>query len=640
MVGVVVVSKFITHNNEDKFAGMVDYMDREEAITNNNISLNIKDVELDSIERKIFSVIRETGSTDINVLIKDKNLKNMICFQQKLFNNKDELTRYDCNYIFKNFFNKNDEFVFGNIKKVFNKNHKNININEFEKEKVRIITRLEKLESLNYIDKNDKNNYVITENSKNDIMQFSKFEFTSYDTNKILKLVRDKKYLNSIKIDLSSDFNMETKEGRYDYNYIIKRIRNNIKFGYISETKDKLEVTKKGLIEEDKIINPHRKVIKEKLETLELKSEEFKRGKNIIDEKYSIIKELDYSGMIEYMDRKKAKSSKSKIKIGLFTADKDNLDSAEKNKLKILFNKCQENNGIMWHDIISFDNKFLEKHGIYDSKDNILDDRKLKEVVRAATNEMLKKENLNGSAIWCANIHYNTDNIHVHISTVELNPSKTRGKRKPKSIFAMKSKIVNGITNNNEQYKKINDIIRKDIIERKKNVNFLDDKKLKKLFIEVHSKLPEDRRQWNYNYNIMNNVRPLIDEMTDIYIEKYNRNDLLRLKTELKKQETNLKEAYGPGENSYYDTKLKDLKIRMGNTILKEIKEYDYSLKQHKYKGGLSRLGRKSLIKNSLVAIRIKRIEKIIGNSYQHFKNQKAYGELQNEIERDEQYEK
>jgi len=41
MVGVVVVSKFITHNNEDEFAGMVDYMDREEAITNNNVSLNI-----------------------------------------------------------------------------------------------------------------------------------------------------------------------------------------------------------------------------------------------------------------------------------------------------------------------------------------------------------------------------------------------------------------------------------------------------------------------------------------------------------------------------------------------------------------------------------------------------------------------
>ena len=639
MVGVVVVSKFITHNNEDKFAGMVDYMDRKEAITNNNISLNIKDVELDNIERKLFSVIRKTGSTDLNILIKDKELKSMVCYQQNLFKQKNKLTRYDCNYIFKNFFNKNDEFVIKNIGIFFSKTNKNININELEKEKIRINTRLKKLDNLNYIIKNDKNNYILTIKSKNEMKKFRKFEFTSYDTNKILKLVRDKKYLNLIKIDLSNHFNMETKEGRYDYNYIIKRIRNNIKFGFISDNKDKLEITKKGLIEEEKIINPHKKLIEEKLKGLELKSEEFKRGKNILNEKYSIIKELDYSGMIEYMDRKKAKSSISKINIGLFTTNKDNLDSAEKNKLKTLFNRSQENDGIMWHDVISFDNKFLENHGIYDSKNNILDDRKLKEVVRSGANEMFKKENLDESAIWCANIHYNTGNIHVHISSVELNPSKTRGKRKPKSIFAMKSKIINGITNNNEQYKKINDIIRKDIIDRKKNVNFLDDRKLKKLFIEVHSKLPEDRRQWNYNYKTLNNVRPLIDKMTDIYIEKYNRNDLLRLKSELKKQETNLKEAYGTGQNSYYkkyyDTKIKDLKTRMGNTILKEIKGYDNNLKQQKYKSG-----RKSLIRSSFVGIRIKKIEGILNNSYQHIKNQKDYAELQNEIERDEQYEK
>ena len=637
MVGVVVVSKFITHNNEDKFAGMVDYMDRKEAITNNNVSLNIKDVELDSIDRQIFNVIRETGSTDINILIKDKKLKNMVCYEQNLFKQKNQLTRYDCNYIFRKFFNKNDEFVIENIDKNFNRTNKNVN--ELEKEKARIITRLKKLDKLDYIIKNSENNYVLTVNSKNEMKKFSKFEFTSYDTNKILTLVRNKKYLNSIKIDLSNHFEMKTKEGRYDYNYIIKRIRNNIKSGFISESKDKLEVTKKGLIEEDKIINPHRNIIKEKLEALELNSEEFKRGKNIIDEKYSIIKELNYSGMIEYMDRKKAKRSTSKINIGLFTADKDNLDAAEKNRLKTLFNKSQENGGIMWHDVISFDNKFLEKHGVYDSKNHVIDDRKLKEVVRAAANEMLKKERLDESAIWCANVHYNTDNIHVHVSTVELNPSKTRGKRKPKSIFAMKSKIVNEITNNNEQYKKINDIIREDIIGRKKNVNFLDDRKLKKLFIEVHGKLPDDRRQWNYNYKTLNNVRPLIDKMTDIYIEKYNRNDLLRLKAELKKQETNLREAYGTGQNNYYkkyyDTKLKDLKTRMGNTILKEIKGYDYNLRQRKSKDG-----RKSLIKNSFVGIRIKKIEGILCNSYQHIKNQKDYIKLQNEIERDGQYEK
>ncbi|MBX4265656.1 MobP2 family relaxase [Clostridium estertheticum] len=316
------------------------------------------------------------------------------------------------------------------------------------------------------------------------------------------------------------------------------------------------------------------------------------------------------------------------------------LDSIDKNKLKNLFNKCQENGGIMWHDVVSFDNKFLEKHGIYDSKNKLLDNRKLKEVIRSSANETLKKEKLGESAIWCADIHYNTDNIHVHVSTVELNSSKERGKRKPNSILAMKSKVVNGIINNNEQYKKINDIIRKDIIENKKKVKYLDNIKLKKLFIEIHSKLPEDRKQWNYNYNTLNHVRPLIDKMTDIYIEKYHKDDFFKLKEELKKQEINLKEAYGEGKNNsykkYYDTKIKDLKTRMGSTILKEIKEYDYSLNGRRYKNNLSKSDRKILIKNSIVAVSLKKIEKLIENNYQHYKNQKEYEKLQNEIERNE----
>ena len=638
MVGVVVVSKFITHDNANKFSGMVDYMDRQEAITNDNIALTIKGVELNNIERKILGVINTSGSTDINILVKDKELKNMICFEQKLFDKKEKLTRYDSNYIFKKFFNKNDEFLIENIEKSFSKTHKKTDINELEIEKKRIITRLKKLEPLNYVTKNENNNYILSEKAKEEMKNYSDLEFTSYDSSKILKLVRDNKYLKSIKIKLSTDFNIETKEGKYNYDYINKRINKNIKHGFIKENNGKLEITEKGLIEEDKIINPHRKFIIEEIKDLELKSNEFKREKEIVDEKYSVINKLEYSGMIDYMDRKKAKSINSKSDIGLFTDNKDILDSTEKNKLKDLFNKCQENGGIMWHDVISFDNKFLEKHGIYDSKNKVLDNRKLKEVIRASANEMLNKEKLGDSAIWCADIHYNTGNIHVHVSTVELNPSKERGKRKPISILAMKSKVVNGIINNNKQYKKINDILRKDIIENKKKVKSLDNIKLKKLFIEIHSKLPEDRKQWNYNYNTINHVRPLIDKMTDIYIEKYHKDDFLKLKEELKKQELNLKEAYGKGKNNsykkYYDTKIKDLRTRMGNTILKEIKEYDYSLNGRKYKNTLSKTDRKALIKNSIVAVSLKKIEKLIENDYQHYKNQKDYEKLQNEIER------
>jgi hypothetical protein len=223
MVGVVVVSKFITHENANEFSGMVDYMDREEATTNNNISLSVKNVELNSIERKLISVINSSGSTDINTLIKDKNLKNMICFEKHLFDKKEKLTKYDTNYIFRKFFNKNGEFSMDDVEKSFNKTHTNKNNKELELEKKRINTRLRKLESLNYVTKNENDKYELNDKAKEGMKNFSGFEFTSFDSNKILKLVRNNKYLKSIQTKLSNDLDLGTKEGKYNYDYINRR---------------------------------------------------------------------------------------------------------------------------------------------------------------------------------------------------------------------------------------------------------------------------------------------------------------------------------------------------------------------------------------------------------------------------------
>ena len=84
---------------------------------------------------------------------------------------------------------------------------------------------------------------------------------------------------------------------------------------------------------------------------------------------------------------------------------------------------AQDNGSLMWQTVISFDNRWLAEHGIYDAKNNVLDERKLKEIARGGVNRMLEKEHLE-SAIWSAAIHYNTDNVHVHIATVELDTTK------------------------------------------------------------------------------------------------------------------------------------------------------------------------------------------------------------------------
>ena len=86
------------------------------------------------------------------------------------------------------------------------------------------------------------------------------------------------------------------------------------------------------------------------------------------------------------------------------------LTHSEKRALKDIFQTAQDNESVMWQTVISFDNRWLEQNGIYDSQKQILDEQKLKEVTRLAVNRLLKSEGLE-HAVWSAGIHYNTDNF-------------------------------------------------------------------------------------------------------------------------------------------------------------------------------------------------------------------------------------
>lgn len=132
-----------------------------------------------------------------------------------------------------------------------------------------------------------------------------------------------------------------------------------------------------------------------------------------------------YNEYMEYMgDAKKTTE--------LFTNKKDRLTIDEKDQLKDIFQMAQDNGSLMWQSVISFDNKWLSEAGLYDSESGVLNEFKLKEYTRLAVNAMLDKEGMTNNCIWSASIHYNTDNIHIHIATVQ--PVPTREKKTIKTI--------------------------------------------------------------------------------------------------------------------------------------------------------------------------------------------------------------
>lgn len=359
-----------------------------------------------------------------------------------------------------------------------------------------------------------------------------------------------------------------------------------------------------------------------------------------------------FKNFIDYIDRSEATRKKNfdkysaynnymgnPEKIGsLFTKDKHSLTEKEVKKLKKDFDKAQSNGSNMWQEVFSFDNEFLEANGLYDSENGALDEEKIQEATRRAMEELSKREGFK-DLTWSASLHYNTDNIHVHIASVEINPSRERGKFKPKTLYNMKSSFVNSLLDKQKDLDKINSLIRDNLIQGKKEMSFKEDIEMRKMVKEIVQKLPSDKRQWHYNYNSMQEVRPLIDNLTKYYIETYKKDEFKELVDRLEKEDKFYKEVYGKRKvetTTYKDNKIQDLYTRMGNTILKEIKEYvkEEDLKSQKKFENLQEKWERN--RNIIITKQgISMMKKSLNDDINSMKNQREYEKLQSSIEYD-----
>ena len=310
-----------------------------------------------------------------------------------------------------------------------------------------------------------------------------------------------------------------------------------------------------------------------------------------------------FSGYIDYLDWEEAQRNHAiqtfnlfndymgnpEKSTGLFTNEKDNLTHSEKRELKDVFQTAQDNESVMWQTVISFDNRWLEQNGIYDSQKQILDEQKLKEVTRLAVNRLLKSEGLE-HAVWSAGIHYNTDNLHVHIATVEPYPMRekmmyngkkeVRGKFKLQNINNCKSAVVNEIMRTKDINLQINNIIRKDIIASAESRNFREDPVIREQFLKLFENLQGvPKHKQNYNSYAIKPFREQIDGISEAYIQKYCKEEYKKFTEILQRQSKLYAEAYGGGNwEDFEQTKKEDLYRRMGNFVLREMRAYEVGI--------------------------------------------------------------
>ncbi|WP_077706711.1 MobP2 family relaxase [Virgibacillus dokdonensis] len=301
-------------------------------------------------------------------------------------------------------------------------------------------------------------------------------------------------------------------------------------------------------------------------------------------------KENDFDVFYQFMDYMDDEEKQGE----LFTSSKDRLDAKEKQTVKELFQLAQQNESPMWQDVISFDNEWLSKQGLYNAVTHTVDETKMRSVVRETMQAMLQAEGMQQSAVWTASLHYNTDNIHVHVATVEPHPTRERmnvldkesntwheeyrAKRKPKTLDKMKSKVANVILDRAHERNKIDELLRETIRYKKENnISLSSFQKTETLFKEAMNRLPDDRKQWRYGYKSINEARPYINEINKIYLEQFHPEEIQALETKLDEEVDVMQEMYGEGSDyqQYKNTKLDDLKKRMGNAILTEMRAVD-----------------------------------------------------------------
>lgn len=365
-----------------------------------------------------------------------------------------------------------------------------------------------------------------------------------------------------------------------------------------------------------------------------------------------------FSGYINYIDRNAAVRSEKFTKYnlssqyqnyndymsnpeksgGIFTAAQDALTKKQMYALKQAFQKGYDNDSIMWQTVVSFDNRFLAQLGIYDPATGVLDEGALQAATRRMMRETLKQENMEHSAIWSAAIHYNTDNIHIHIAYTEPFSTRQRkmvdGQDRPRGYFsaktfrAMKSKVVNTLLEN--EYTAVDKLMREKLIGGKKKNFALEDKKFKDLWFRIYDNLPEEKKQWFYNMNAIAPLRPLLDELSTKYIRSHHAEEFAEFQKLIMKQQEIYQTAYGQNGHyqNYAKNKMNDLYSRMGNSLLTEMRQYSFSHYEQlgRIQGAHSTMGTRRILGNLKNSLR---------NSFEHeyHENERQYRRLQAAID-------
>ena len=376
---------------------------------------------------------------------------------------------------------------------------------------------------------------------------------------------------------------------------------------------------------------------------LEYSTQEYKQEsiKGLKHEDYIENNDVDFTKVVDYSTEIYKQKTNKYIKENsnyTFSNYSNNIDKNGIEKIKKQFIEAQKNGSFLYKTYISFEDGYLEKNNIISN--GVINENLLKSTVRNSMIKMLNNENLK-DYIFLGNIHYDTDNIHCHIYTVEngtptrkINYNAKTDKEKYKdakfkitSFKKAKSEIHNSLNNDYENLKEIQNIFRNKIL--KSDVNFQNFSKVELEELQnIYNKLPENKNLWQFNNKRIKHIKPQIETFTKNYLNKYHSDNYEKLKNILEKQEKEFTRIYGQQKhyiyktntsNNYKNNKLEDIYSRTANKLLKELKDIDLSKIRIELKSQKNKFSNTENKKNYTKNIKIDKIYKL--KNYENYIN-------------------
>lgn len=292
--------------------------------------------------------------------------------------------------------------------------------------------------------------------------------------------------------------------------------------------------------------------------------------------------DLDFEDYVDYMNRGYATKNEDKNEdtnlTTMFTATENNAPKIRLKETKDKLKQAHQNNSLMWQGVVSFDNEFLAKQGLYDPKTGKVNQRAIKETIRQAMPSLMQREGLSDTAFWWGNIHLNTRHVHVHlgISEIESNRPKVyfaprdqmeyKGAFSQKTIKAFKSTIYHEILNEREkkqllrQEQKIG-VFKQNLTNNIGNLaNKRDDYKARFFLEQAYNHFPQNKRlRYRSNAKDFKVAKFYLDKYVKHFLAHDGREDYESFKQETRDYLANYKQAYtSEEEGREYEKRTKD----------------------------------------------------------------------------------